>query len=303
MKLGSLTIALTIALLAVFCATTEQAGAKEQTMQQAIFLSKSAGFEHSCIKWDENKQNHVGKVLAALSKDMGADILLTKDASLINAENLKKYKLVIFYTTADLTTEGTDKQPPMGPNGQAELVEWVRNGGGFMGYHCASDSFHTPEGGPVTPYLKMLGGEFRAHHKQFVGTVRVVDQSHPTMAHVPAEWKILDEWYLFKNINTDSMHVLALLDPGDERKVQEGYNIPSYPIIWCSEFGKGRVYYNAMGHREDVWDNPDFQKSVVDAAHWVMGHGPAGAAPNVLKVMTADDLAKVQVPPPAKEQK
>jgi len=242
----------------------------------------------------------VNKTLAGLSKELGVEILATKDASLINAENLKKYKVVIFYTTADLTTEGTDKQPPMGPNGQAELLDWVRNGGGFIGYHCASDSFHTPDGGEVTPYVKMLGGEFRAHHKQFKGTVRVVDKSHPTMKRVPKEWNILDEWYLFTNLNAETMHVLAVLDPGPERQVQEQYNIPSYPIIWCSEFGKGRVYYNAMGHREDVWDNRDFQNSVVDAVHWVMGKGKTDAKPNLNEIMTADDLAAVQVPKPAK---
>ena len=148
-----------------------------------------------------------------------------------------------------------------------------------------------------------LGGEFRVHHKQFKGTVRVIDTAHPAMAHVPAEWNILDEWYLFKNLNAETMHVLAVLDSGAERQVQEPYNIPNYPIIWCSEYGKGRVYYNAMGHREDVWDNPDFQKSVVDAAHWALGHGPAGAEPNLGKIISGEDLAKVQTPLPTNEKK
>ncbi len=269
----------------------------------AIFLSKSAGFEHSCIKWDENKKSHVNNTLEKLQKDMGVEILMTKDASLINAENLKKYKVVIFYTTADLTTEGTDKQPPMSPTGQAELLEWIQNGGGFIGYHCASDSFHQPAGGEVTPYIKMLGGEFRSHHKQFAGTVKVVDKSHPTMQRVPAEWNILDEWYLFTNINMDTMHVLAMLDPGPERQIQEGYNIPSYPIIWCSEYGKGRVYYNAMGHREDVWDNPDFQNSVIDAVKWAMGQGPANAEPNASKFVSAEDLPKIEARVAAAEEK
>ena len=105
------TIFLTFAVCACLAvAETKDAG-------QAIFLSKSAGFEHSCIKWDDSKISHVDKVLQGLTKELGVSILCTKDASLINAENLKKYKLVIFFTTADLTTEGTDKQPPMGPNG------------------------------------------------------------------------------------------------------------------------------------------------------------------------------------------
>lgn len=285
-------------ILAVAALFSVAAAADEKC--DAIFLSKSAGFEHSCIRWDENKISHVDRVLKDLQDKMGVGILCTKDASLINAENLKNYRLVIFFTTSDLTQEGTDKQPPMGPNGQAELLEWIQNGGGFIGYHCASDSFHQPEGGDVTPYIKMLGGEFRAHGAQFVGTVRVVDTDHPTMANVPAEWSIKDEWYLFKNLNPN-MHVLAVLDSGAEREKQEMYNIPNYPIIWCSEYGKGRVYYNAMGHREDVWTDPTFQQSVIDAARWVLGEGPADAAPNFSEIIPKEDVEKIQTPPPAKK--
>ncbi|HRI88784.1 MAG TPA: ThuA domain-containing protein [Candidatus Hydrogenedentes bacterium] len=283
--------------IAMIAAAALAATVPANAVSKAIFLSKSSGFEHSCIKWDENKVSHVDRILTKLAPQFGSEVLCTKDASLINAENLKNYKLVIFYTTLNLDEEGADKNPPMKPSGQAELIEWIKNGGGFVGFHCASDTFHTPDGGEVTPYIKMIGGEFRGHGKQFVGTVRVVDKAHPTMANVPEEWSINDEWYLFKNLNEKSIHVLATLDSAAEREVQEMYNIPNYPIIWCSELGKGRVFYNAMGHREDVWDSEIFQKSVVDAAKWAMGEGPANAAPNLEKVMTPDEIVKVQLPP------
>jgi hypothetical protein len=247
---------------------------------KALFLSKSAGFQHSCITWNDQNTSHVDGVLKSIQDQLGAEILCTKDASLISAENLKNYRIVIFYTTADLTQEGTDKQPAMGPNGVADLLAWIKNGGGFMGYHCASDTFHRSEQQPESPFLDMLGGEFRAHGKQFTGTLRVVDPAHPTMAAVPANWTVLDEWYLFKDYRPDTMHVLALLDPGDERANQEMYNLANYPVIWCSQYGNGRVYYNAMGHREDVWTNPTFQQTVIDAAKWVLGQGPAAAEPN-----------------------
>lgn len=288
------TISMSIVLLVCAAGAADSKG-------EALFLSKSSGYEHSCIKWDDSKISHVDKVLQSLTGDLGVNVLCTKDASLINADNLKKYKLVIFYTTADLTQEGTDKQPPMGPNGQQELLDWIQNGGAFIGFHCASDSFHTPENGVVTPYLKMLGGEFLTHGAQFAGTVKVIDKTHPTMANIPAEWTVNEEWYRFKSFNADTMHVLAVLDPGAEREKQpDKYNVPNYPIIWCSEYGKGRVYYNAMGHREDVWTNPVFQKGVVDAVHWVLGQGPANVTPNFSSVLSPEDAVKAQTPPPVK---
>ena len=87
-------------------------------------------------------------------------------------------------------------------------------------------------------------------------------------------WAVNDEWYVFSNLMKDTMHVIALMDAGTERKKQKMYNTPAYPVIWCSEFGGGRVYYNAMGHREDVWTNPDFQERS-DRRHPL---GPPGKA-------------------------
>lgn len=267
-----------------------------------MFLSKSAGYEHSCIKWDQSKVSHVDGVLNGLSDRLGLDVLCTKDASLISADNLANYKVVIFYTTGDLTTEGTDGYPVMKSNGVDELLAWIRNGGGFVGFHCASDTFHTPENGPVTPFINMIGGEFRNHGAQFEGIVKVVDPGHPAVASLPAEWTIKDEWYLFRNFNVNDMHVLAVMDPGPEREKQEMYQVPAYPIAWCSAYGNGRVFYNAMGHREDVWDNPTFQQHVIDAVRWAKGEGDAGATPNFAQVLTADDAAIAQGLAPEKKE-
>lgn len=256
---------------------------------RVLFLSKSAGFQHSTITRKGDEPSHTEKVLASMLDGKASELTLTKDAGLINAENLKNYDVVIFYTTGDLDTPGAIKhEPPMKPEGQQELIDWIKAGGGFMGFHCASDTFHEKDG-KVTPYISMIGGEFRSHGRQFDATVRVVDTDHPTMAAIPGEWAIGDEWYLFKNLDVAGrMHVLALLEPGAEREKQEMYNIPAYPIIWCSTLGDGRVYYNAMGHRERVWSDDTFQASVWDAIRWSAGEGPADAEPNVADVVPSE---------------
>ncbi|HIJ66233.1 MAG TPA: ThuA domain-containing protein, partial [Candidatus Hydrogenedentes bacterium] len=134
-------------------------------------------------------------------------------------------------------------------------------------------------------FITLLGAEFLTHGAQFKGTIQVVDPKHPTMANVPDGWTLNEEWYLFRRFDKDTMHVLALLEPGAERAKQEAYNIPAYPIIWCSKQGKGRVYYSALGHREDVWTNPQFQQTVIDAMEWAMGKGRTRAQPNFDKVV------------------
>lgn len=252
---------------------------------RVLFLSKSAGFEHSVIKVTEGQPSHADKHLTGIVGALGGTITCTKDAGLVSKTNLANYDVVIFFTTGDLTTTGTDNQPPMGPDGQKELIAWIEGGGGFLGFHCASDTFHPdPACGPPTPYIAMNGGEFSGHGRQFAGEIKVVSPGHPLAANITDGWKIADEWYTFCNYNVENLHVLALLEPGEERKTQKMYDREAYPIIWCREIGKGRTYYNAMGHREDVWDNEQFRKVVADAITWASGQGDAAAAPNFAKV-------------------
>ena len=264
------------------CGLTAQAADKTRI----LFLHKSAGFQHSCIAYNADGTNHVTEVLKGIGDKLNAEITSTKDASLVNAKNLKNFDVVMFYTTEDLTMPGTDGTTPMGKNGVAELQEWVKAGGGFIGMHSASDSFHRR--GKESPYLDMLGGEFKGHGPQFYGKLKVVDPDHPTMARVENDFKIKDEWYFFSNFMEEDMHVIALLDAGKIKEKDERYDMPNYPVIWCSKFGDGRVFYNAMGHREDVWDHEVFQNHFIDAVNWAKGEGEADYEPNYKDVVPKD---------------
>jgi len=250
---------------------------------RVLMFTKSAGFEHSVIKVENDQPSHVETVVRPLIEGMGGSLVATKDGAYISAARLKDFDVVMFYTTEDLClAECKDGSPPVGEDGMMALIDWVKAGGGFVGYHCASDTWHRERNqfSPASPYLDMVGGEFRTHGAQFVGTLRVVDSAHPVMANVKDGWQVNDEWYLFSGLQDETMHVLALLDPGEERAKQDKYQVPNYPVIWCSAPGEGRVLYNAMGHREDVWTNPEFQQLYVDVINWAAGKGPDGAEPN-----------------------
>jgi type 1 glutamine amidotransferase len=268
-------------LLAAACCAP--AAFAEESSLRVLFLNKSSGFQHSVITRQGDELSHAERIMKQVVEAAGGTVENTKDAKLVNAENLKNYDVVVFYTTGDLTEPGFDRMTPMAETGPQELLDWISAGGGFVGFHCASDTFHG-EGDEVTPYIEMVGGEFAGHGPQFFGTVQVQDADHPTMAAIPAEWKIKDEWYYFKNLNTENNHVLATLDPGPQVAKAEGDKHPAYaqgpyPIIWCRPYGEGRVFYNAMGHREEVWDEEIFQTHLADALKWAAGNDQANAEP------------------------
>lgn len=252
----------------------------EDSGVQVLLLSKSQGFQHQPIAEKDGKDSQVEIILRERLAEHGMTLTATKDAGSINAEKLKSYQLVIFYTQGDLTQSGLDKHPPMAADGIEALTEWIEAGGGFIGFHSAADTLRSNAGDPATPYTKMIGAAFRSHGRQFTGTLRAVDSKHPAMAHLPDGFAIKDEWYVFQQMNTDTIHVLALLDPGEEREKQTMYKLDPYPILWCRALGAGRIYYSAMGHRPDVWENENFLGSVDDAVAWALGEGPAQADPN-----------------------
>jgi uncharacterized protein len=52
-----------------------------------------------------------------------------------------------------------------------------------------------------------------------------------------------------------------------------------FAVIWARNYGKGRVLYNGLGHREDVWERSDIQKMWLDMVRWSMGDLPGDATP------------------------
>jgi uncharacterized protein len=246
---------------------------------RVLLLTKSSGFQHSVIVPDESGTSHVERIMKPIIEEMGGTIVCTKDASLVNAESLANYDVVVFYTSGVLTEVGEDGNPAMTEQGLEDLFTWIRNGGGFIGFHSATDSFRG-DGKTPTPYIEMIGGEFVSHGRQFRGTIKKVSADHPAAASLPESWTLADEWYLFRLLNTKTMHVIALLEIGKERDRQKMYNIPDYPMIWCSAFGEGRVLYNGMGHREDVWEHDTFKALIKEHLLWAKGEGALNAEPN-----------------------
>ena len=43
---------------------------------------------------------------------------------------------------------------------------------------------------------------------------------------------------------------------------------------WVQPYGKGRVFYTALGHGREAWTNPGFQRLVVRGIYWAVGRDP-----------------------------
>jgi type 1 glutamine amidotransferase len=275
---------------AILVVTLATGLAQAATAHKILFFTKSSGFEHDVISWKKGQPSHAEKIFLDLGKKESWTFEFSKDGSKFSPEYLAGFDAVIFYTTGDLTSEGTDKNPPMSPAGKQALFDYVKSGKGFVGLHSASDTFHTANeskkgpdryinhGKGADPYVCFLGGEFIIHGAQQVATNKVIDKKFPGFETVGDSFAFNEEWYSLKDFNPD-IHVLTVIDAPAMKGPM--YQRPPYPNAWAREEGKGRVFYTAMGHREDVWTNPTFQSILTGAIHWVTRDVDAAVPPNL----------------------
>jgi type 1 glutamine amidotransferase len=199
----------------------------------------------------------------------------------LSPENLKKYDGVIFAnTTGDL--------PLPDPQG---FVDWVKQGHGFVGVHSATDTFREVPGSfpGFKPYVEMIGGAFLSHGAQAGVDCLNEDRAHPACKELGTSWSVFDEIYLLKEFDRSKVHTLLGLDKHPNQKTP-GY----FPVAWGKRFGKGRVFYTSLGHREDIWDEDwtrdrknskevalAYQKHLLGGIKWALGLEPGDATPQV----------------------
>ena len=261
---------------------------------RVLFFSKSSGWVHDVINQNNERPSYAENVLAKLGPKQGIEFTFSKDGSLFTTAYLAQFDAIMFYTSGDLTSTGRDRYPGLTGEGLEAFYNYIANGGGFLGVHSTSDTFHTNErGGGNNPirgpryrnygdaadrFVKTLGGEFIRHGPQQVATATVVDNKFPGFEKIGGEIKVKEEWYTLKEFAPD-IHVLLVMNTAG----MEGgdYARANYPLAWVRAQGKGRVGYNAMGHREEIWDSESYQSMILGQLHWVAKKAEADITPNL----------------------
>jgi type 1 glutamine amidotransferase len=134
--------------------------------------------------------------------------------------------------------------------GRRRLLAYVRDGGAFVGAHAAAA---TLEGSPA--FHRMLGADFRGHAPAGPGRVDVVDRAF-TAAR---SFAITDEFYTFRA--RAKRHVVARVHGGG-------------PLVWWRRYGRGRVFYDALGHFPATWSEPHQRQLMADGIRWAVGQRP-----------------------------
>jgi type 1 glutamine amidotransferase len=264
------------------------AAANKAAPKKVLFFNKSSGFQHPVIARKGDKPSLAERILIKIGAENDFQVISTKDGRVFEPDEIGQWDAFVFETTGDLTTPGTDQATPISPDGEKAFYDAIRGGKGFLGMHCATDTFGhfgKRNKGAEDPYIQMIGGEFVTHGDQQVAKIDIVDPEFPGIGkgfgRSGRSFQINDEWYALKNMPED-LHVIMV-------QVTEGmtgnmYHRPNYPMTWARAYGKGRVFYTSMGHREDVWENPMYESLLLGALAWATGRVDVSIEPNIRQV-------------------
>jgi type 1 glutamine amidotransferase len=276
--------------------------------KSVLVFTKSSGWEHDVVKREGGRPCLVDDAVTGLGAKHGFHVGVTKDGRIFDTDKLHEYAAVLFFTTGDLTTLGTDGKPPMSPAGKEKLLKAIQKGMGFVGVHAASDTFHplpdppdhsnryVVHGEQQDPYLKMLGGEFIVHGSEprlQDANLIVNDPKFPGLEVVTSPVKFNEEWYSIKDFQPD-LHVILTLDTQGMKG--ECYQRAPYPVTWARMHGRGRVFYTAMGDRPENWTNQFFLDLLGGGIRWAIGDVSATVDANLKQA--APGYAEIPRPQP-----
>jgi type 1 glutamine amidotransferase len=274
------------------------AAGESDKRRRLLMYTRSVGFQHSVIARKGGKLSLAERIVTELGKDNNIDVVCEKDGRVFESEDFPKFDGFLFETQGDLTSERClDGSPPMSRAGKKALLDAVAGGKGFIGCHCASDTFHSKGGqwqnqtaAQVDPYIAMLGGEFIKHGEQQKAWMRVVDPKFPGLQD-QKDFEKHEEWYSLKNFAPD-LHVILVQDTQGMRNFD--YERPKYPATWARKHDKGRVFYTSMGHREDVWESAIMKKLLTGALAWTLGRVEVEIKPNLKETAPQASVLPVQ---------
>jgi len=203
----------------------------------------------------------------------------------VNAETLKKFDAVIFFTTS--TWERDRGSHPLTPEELKELTAWVREGSGFVGIHCATDTLHG------TPYGELVGATFGGHPWVKKIRLRAEDPKHPAARGLTDGAEILHEVYQFGDKSSDvrvplkeqpysrqRLHIILKVDNETLDLSKGSRTDQDYPVAWCQQFGKGRSFYTALGHHKEIWKDERFHEHLLGGLKWALGDVAGDATPS-----------------------
>jgi type 1 glutamine amidotransferase len=259
--------------------------AKPQKERKVLVFSKTNGFRHASIATGKIALEEMGKKTGAFS------VVISDDLTNFEADVLKTFDAVCFLSTtlevfspkkeelATMNEEQKKTASEIETRLKANLMAFIKDGGGFVGIHAATDTFYQwPE------YSRMINGCFDGHPWTADKTVSIKvepgQEKHPLVAMFNGEnVEFKEEIYQHKEpYDSKAVHMLLRLDTEKTDMSVKGIKRTDndFGVSWARPWEKGRVFYCSLGHNHEIYWHPKVLGHYLAGIQWAMGDYKAG---------------------------
>ncbi len=264
-------------------AVPSAARVKPDQPRKVLIFTLCNGFPHSSVALG-------AKAIEAMGQKTGAfESVISDDISMFEPDKLKQFDAVVMdNTTGELfTPKDFDKLTPEQQKAaqdreaalKASFLDFVKSGKGLVGIHAATDCFYK-----WAEYGEMMGGYFSGHPWHEPVGIKIDDPAHPVnAAFMGLPFTITDEIYQFREpYSRDKLRILLSLDVNKIDMTKDSINRADkdFAVSWVNTYGKGRIFYCSLGHREEIFWNAMILQHYLDGIQYALGDLPGDATPS-----------------------
>ena len=207
--------------------------------------------------------------------------VFSDDVGMFRPEVLRRFDAVCFLNTAGVLFED--------PGLRRSLLDFVAQGKGVVGIHDAIATFvQYPVYDQWPEFGRMLGGTENGGHpwNNQPMTMKLDDPGSPVnAAFVGRGFQVVDQAFQLQEPSfRDRLHVLFSVDVektgAPERVLPQRSADKDFPMAWLKAYGKGRVFYSALGHGAEVYWNPPVLEHFLAGIQYALGDLKADDSPS-----------------------
>ncbi len=242
--------------------------------RRLLVFSGTKGFRHKSIP--------VGVLaLKTLGKQTGAfQVVHSEDIAVFEPQTLRQFDAVcLLNSTGELFVpremgelQSLERLAALDRDRELKqsFQDFLASGKGLIGIHAATDCFYQWD-----EYGQTIGAYFDGHPWHEKVAIRVEDPAHPlTAAFGRGPLRITDEIYQFKKpYARDRLRVLLSLDTTltDMNKKGLKRSDGDFAVSWVRMHGNTRVFYCSLGHRAEIYWNPQVLRHYLAGIQFALG--------------------------------
>lgn len=223
--------------------------------------------------------------LSRMGEQTGAfETIVSNDIEMFRPERIKEFDAICFNNTVGVLFDD--------PVLRQSLLDFVSEGGGFIGIHAAAATFvQYPKYDQWPAFGQMLGAYEDGGHPwgpDETITIKIDDPDHPINAAFGGRgFEISDEVFQFRHgYSRDNLRILLSIDTDKTDMSETRHILPErrkdkdLAMSWVRSYGAGRVFYASFGHNKHIFWNGPILQHMLDGIQFALGDLEASTTPS-----------------------